>query len=109
MTSRRALRHFAGLAAMLPALLLIALLYVLPLARLAELSFGEHSFSLDAYRELFGDWSYSAILFRTLRLSVYVVMGCLLFGYPIAYVIAFASRRRRVVLSLLVLLPYWTS
>lgn len=98
-----------GLIWMLPALLMIALLYGLPLLRLAALSFGEDDWSLASYHELFDMWSYGATLLRTLRISVLVVLGCLLFGYPIGYVLAFSSVQWRLTLSLLALLPFWTS
>jgi ABC-type spermidine/putrescine transport system permease subunit I len=98
-----------GLTLMLPALLMVLLLYGIPLVRLADISFGETGFSLAHYCELFASWSYGEILLRTVRLSAIVVVGCLMFGYPIGYVLAFSSARRRMLLSLLVLLPFWTS
>jgi putative spermidine/putrescine transport system permease protein len=94
---------------MLPALLFIFTLHAAPLLRLISLSFGHDDLSLDSYRELFGMWSYGATLFRTLRISATVVVGCLIWGFPIAYVLAFASPDRRVVLWLLVLLPSCSS
>jgi ABC-type spermidine/putrescine transport system permease subunit I len=99
----------AGIALMLPALLFVGILFGIPLMRLAAISFGEPEFSLAPYRELFGAWSYGDILLRTSWLSLLVVAGCLLFGYPIGYVLAFSTPRRRALLSLLVLLPFWTS
>lgn len=94
---------------MLPALALVALLYMIPLATLATVSFGEHGFTLDAYDQLFGAWSYGTILVRSVRLSIIVTLGCLLFGYPMGYVVAFSAARTRALLALLVLLPFWTS
>lgn len=98
-----------GLALILPATLFVGALFLYPLLRLGAISFGEDQFSLAYYRELFGAWSYGAILWRTFRLSAIVAAGCLLFGYPIGYVLAFSTPRWRVLLSLLVLLPFWTS
>jgi ABC-type spermidine/putrescine transport system permease subunit I len=98
-----------GLVWMLPALLMVGLLYGAPLLRLAALSFGESEWTLTSYRELFEMWSYGGTLLRTLRISMLVVIGCLLFGYPIGYVLAFSSAQWRLILSLLVLLPFWTS
>lgn len=94
---------------MLPALLTVGLLYAVPLLQLAKLSFGEDDFSLAWYHQLFESWSYGGTLLRTLRISALVVLGCLIFGYPLGYVLAFAAPRRRLVLALLVLLPFWTS
>jgi ABC-type spermidine/putrescine transport system permease subunit I len=98
-----------GLALILPALLLIGLLYLVPVLQLAAISFGEQERSLAAYADLFGVWSYGGILLRTTFVSASVVIGCILFGYPIGYVLAFSSPRLRACLSLLVLLPFWTS
>jgi len=98
-----------GLLWMLPALLMIGLLYGAPLLRLALLSFGESEWTLTSYRELFEMWSYGGTLLRTLRISILVVIGCLIFGYPLGYVLAFASAQWRLALSLLVVLPFWTS
>lgn len=111
LSSRLSRRFFGGtgLAWMLPALLLVGILHLIPLVRLAGISFGEHEMSLAPYGELFGAWSYGGILLRSLRISAMTVIGCLLFGYPIGYVLAFSTPRRRALLSLLVLLPFWTS
>jgi len=94
---------------LVPALLMIGLLYIVPMVRLLGLSFGEEGFSFAAYTELFSAWSYGAILWRTFRISALVVLVTLAFGYPLAYVLAFSSPRLRAVISLLVLLPFWTS
>jgi putative spermidine/putrescine transport system permease protein len=94
---------------LVPALLLVGILYLAPLGRLAALSFGESGFSLDAYGTLFSAWSYDSIMLRTFRISLIVVLACAVLGYPIAYVLAFATPRRRALLSLMVLLPFWTS
>lgn len=94
---------------MLPALALIFGLYIIPIGHLAAVSFGEKSASFAAYTQLFGEWSYSVILWRSVRLSAAVTVACALLGYPIGYVLAFSSGRARALMSLLVLLPFWTS
>ena len=98
-----------GVLLLLPALLLVGGLYVLPILRLGGVSLGEHGASVDAYMRLFGDWAYQRILLRTFALSAAVVIGCIVLGYPIGYVLAFSSPRWRAILSLMVLLPFWTS
>lgn len=105
----RARSRLAGLLLILPALTLVSALYVLPVLRLGGLSLGEHGLSVEAYARLFGDWSYQTILLRSFGLSGLVVLGCIVLGYPIGYVLAFSSPRWRAVLSLMVLLPFWTS
>ena len=49
------------------------------------------------------------ILARTFRVSLTVTLGCLLLGYPTAYVLSRVSGRVRRVLLLLVIVPYLTS
>ncbi len=93
----------------LPALVFIGALHAAPILRLIGLSFGDGNFSLDAYRELFGLWSYGPTLLRTVRISAWVVVGCLFWGFPIAYVLAFSGPRQRVVLWMLVIIPSWAS
>lgn len=94
---------------LIPAMLLIGVLYFIPMLRLLGLSFGEEDFSFAAFQELFTAWSYGGILWRTFRISAFVVLVTLALGYPIAYVLAFSTPRTRALISLLVLLPFWTS
>jgi putrescine transport system permease protein len=56
----------------------------------------EDSFYLDAY-------------LRSVRVAGLSALICLLVGYPMAYAIARAPERRRNLLLLLVILPFWTS
>jgi ABC-type spermidine/putrescine transport system permease subunit I len=93
----------------LPALLFIGALHAAPILRLIWLSFGEAQFELGTYRDLFGLWSYGSTLLRTVRISAWVVVGCILWGFPIAYVLAFARPSLRIVLWILVLVPSWAS
>lgn len=67
----------------------------------------ERGFTLDAYAQLL-DPLYLGIIARTLLLSLIATLGCLLIGFPMAYVIARSGRWRRWLL-LLVVLPFWTS
>jgi putative spermidine/putrescine transport system permease protein len=52
---------------------------------------------------------YRDVLFRTFWVSASVTLVCLLFGYPLAYLIATSGLRTSAILLLLVLLPFWTS
>jgi spermidine/putrescine transport system permease protein len=52
------------------------------------------------------NWEY---IFRSIRISAYVTVACLLFGYPLAYWIAFHGGRWKSQLLLLVLLPFFVS
>jgi putative spermidine/putrescine transport system permease protein len=52
---------------------------------------------------------YLSVLGRTLWISVVVTALCLLFGFPVAYLLANAPERIASVLMILLLLPFWTS
>jgi len=67
----------------------------------------ERGFTVEAYVQLL-DPLYLGIIARTVLLAVMATAGCLLIGFPMAYVIARSGRWRRVLL-LLVVLPFWTS
>ncbi len=67
----------------------------------------EQGLTLASYRQLF-DPLYLGIFWESLLLAGAATLGCLLIGYPMAYVIARSGRWRRVLLFLVVL-PFWTS
>ena len=49
------------------------------------------------------------LMWRTIKISFFVTLLCLLTGYPIAYLLATLPTRYSNVLILLLLLPFWTS
>jgi putrescine transport system permease protein len=55
------------------------------------------------------DELYLAAFLNSLWVALVCTLLCLLIGYPMAYAIATASERWRVLLLLLVVLPFWTS
>lgn len=64
-------------------------------------------FTLDHYRR-FVEPLYLQVLLRTTLWALGATAGCLLLGYPVAWVIA-RARRFRGLLLLLVVLPFWSS
>ena len=52
---------------------------------------------------------YISIITRTVYISVSVTMLCLVFGFPIAYILATATPRTRNLLMICLLLVFWTS
>lgn len=55
------------------------------------------------------DQIYITLFLRTLAVAGVVTMLCLLMGYPVAFLMAQAGAGWRIVLMILVLLPFWTS
>jgi putrescine transport system permease protein len=65
--------------------------------------------NLQNYLLVFQDELYLAALLNSLWIALVCTALCLLLGYPMAYAIATAPERRRVLLLMLVVLPFWTS
>jgi len=81
--------------------------FVLPVAVMVGRSFDAHGLSLAHYRNLFTTGLYVSVMLTTFETSAVVTAGCLLLGYPVAYLLATSGPRARTVMLVLVLLPYW--
>ena len=64
--------------------------------------------TLSTWLEL-GNPNYPAIVWRTLRLSVYCTLLCILLGIPFSYTIARAPEKKQRWLLMLVIIPFWTN
>ncbi|UXN57645.1 ABC transporter permease subunit [Phyllobacterium zundukense] len=103
------LRRHGFLLLMLPALLLLGAVYGVPIFRLLATSFGANEWSLNSYEVALTDRYMWKVLLSTLRLSAEVTALCLLLGYPVAYLMIRSGPRWTQVLTILVVLPMWTS
>jgi putative spermidine/putrescine transport system permease protein len=107
-TARRSIDPRAFLAA--PALVYIALMFVLPLGLLlAKSLWGPDGFTLAGYRRVFGDPYYLQVIFDSLKLAFTTTLLALLAGYPAAFALARARGTTQVVLFALVFLPLTVS
>ncbi len=64
--------------------------------------------ALDAFTLVLTDPYYRAALLISLRIATVATVVCIIIGYPMALAIARAAPRRRNLLLLLVMLPFWT-
>ncbi len=98
-----------GLAA--PALVVIALVIVIPVGWLFYLSFtgSDGQFSLDHYRKMVEYKSYARVFVTTFQVSLFTTLICIVIGYPLAYFLALLPARWTGLFMLAVLLPFWTS
>ncbi len=55
------------------------------------------------------DATYLSILFKSLRLALLTSALCALFGFPIAYVIATSTPKKKLFYYALLLIPFWTN
>ena len=65
--------------------------------------------TFENYAYLFQDGYYGIIYLASLKMAAIGTLLCLLLGYPMAYFIARQPPRRRQILLLAVILPFWIS
>jgi putrescine transport system permease protein len=78
------------------------------------LAWGEQGFAgiratFENYAYLFQDGYYGIIYLASLKMAAIGTLLCLLLGYPMAYFIARQPARRRQILLMAVILPFWIS
>jgi putative spermidine/putrescine transport system permease protein len=94
---------------LLPALAVLVLLFLAPLAVMATRAFTDPEPGLGNFSWFFGSEAAVKALLRTFTVAGIVTIVCLALAYPYAYLMTVCSPRTRAVLTLLVLLPFWTS
>jgi len=83
-----------------------------PYAPLFELFEGVYlrvTLNLENYRLLYEDSLYWTAYLNSVKIAAVSTVVALLVGYPMAYAMARAPHRWRLVLVMLVILPFWTS
>lgn len=99
----------AMLLLMAPALFVVVVLLVVPLAWLSwESVYHDGGFTLANYRRIFTG-AYLDTFLLTFKLSMIVTGITLLLGYPVAYFAASISPRCSALVLGMVILPFWTS
>ncbi|MEU4228123.1 ABC transporter permease [Nonomuraea sp. NPDC026600] len=94
---------------LLPATAMLLVFFVYPLTAIIWRSFTDPAAGLGNYTALLHDDVSIKILLRTLRTSLIVAVCTLIIAYPYAYAMTRVGPRARSVLTVLVLLPFWTS
>jgi putative spermidine/putrescine transport system permease protein len=103
---RETLRHVLML---LPAVLVLAVLFAYPLLGIVNRSVYKAGYTLDMYRQIFRVPVYLQVILATFKVSALVTMVCLALGYPLAYMLATRRPRTAQLLMIIVVLPFFTS
>ncbi len=93
----------------LPALALLLVLLVYPLVLSTARSLTEQNGGTGPYQWLIENPVYLRILLRTFLTAAAVTAICLVLAYPYAYLMTIVSLRWRVLMFVVVLVPFWTS
>ncbi len=99
-----------------PFLIFIVVVFLLPLLVVSYFSLGPTDFefntplTLDFYREFFfGSSLYTQVLWTTVEISLFSAVVVVVLGYPVAYYLAKQPPRKRMLLSMILLLTFYTS
>jgi len=103
--------------ALLPPLAWLLVFFAVPMLVILAYSFATRSeggavvlgFSLENYARLADSKLYFWAMLRSLRIAIVVTVVTLFVAYPVAYYIALVATRRRVVLFVLLIVPWWCS
>ncbi len=116
-TSRHHSRRWSLPLLALPMVVVLAVVFVMPIASLLGLSFyamtgpatvGDQ-LTTENYWNFFTDWFYLRIIYNTFWLGGVVVLCCLVIGYPVSYFLARTHSRWRGLLLFLVVAPLLVS
>lgn len=66
------------------------------------------TFTLDNYKRLF-DANYVQIYAQSLFIALFTTLICIIAGYPFAFLIARVFTKKKAVLYMLVIIPFWTN
>ena len=109
-------RRTLAIAGLAPIILWQIVFFVCPMALLAVYSFWrlidykiDYTPTLYNYRDLFSNPLLFNALLLSLQVAVAVTFVCAILAYPIAYFIAKKAGRWRILLLILVIVPFWTS
>ena len=100
---------WTGMGFAFPALLLLAFFFVLPVLALLLRSITEPELGLQNYAELFATSTYARVLFNTFLVAGVVTLFSLLFGFPVAWLLAIMPDRWSRIVFAIILLSMWTN
>ncbi|KND60565.1 Ribose ABC transport system, permease protein RbsC [Candidatus Burkholderia verschuerenii] len=92
-----------------PALLLLAIFFVLPVLSLLLRSIMEPTPGLQNYAELLGSTTYLKVFGNTFLVATVVTVATVVIGFPTAWLLAIAPRRISSLLFSILLLSMWTN
>lgn len=107
-SSTRPIRLGPGLL-VIPALLLIGLVFLWPMARLLMRSFSEADSPLANFQRILTTPLYTDALLRTFGYAALATVGSLILGYPLAYRMRVVRPSVRGLLILLVVIPFFVA
>lgn len=101
--------RFRGIKLLLPTLLLLTIFFLLPVVALLLRSVLEPTPGIGNYAELLGSSTYLRVFANTFLVASMVTAVTLLFGFPIAWLLAILPKKWSSLLFSILLLSMWTN
>ncbi|MUL81155.1 MULTISPECIES: ABC transporter permease [unclassified Mycolicibacterium] len=102
-------RRLGDIGLLLPSILLVVGVFGLPLAIMFWQAFSDPELGFGNFAWYLGDSVQRSVLLRTFTTGLEVTVICLVLGYPYAYAMVAFGPTVRIALTLIVLVPFWTS
>lgn len=99
----------AGFSSLLPALILIALFFVVPVLALLLRSVTEPAPGLQNYATLLGDGTYARVFFNTFLVAAVVTAVTVLVAFPVAWMLAIMPAALASIVFGVIILSMWTN
>lgn len=108
--------HWEKFGTIAPVTIWMGIFFALPLTLILVTSFMtrgtygdiEATFTIQNYVRFF-DPLYIQIVWKSVLMSLYTTVICLLLGYPFAYIVSQAHPKYRNILLMLIIVPFWTN
>ncbi|MBK0417557.1 ABC transporter permease [Leucobacter sp. CSA1] len=97
------------LLVLLPALIVLAVFYFYPMLTVLVAAFTDPQPGLQNFEWFFSQAVNLQVLGRTLSISFWVMIICVLLAFPFAFFMTVVKPNTRNMLMLIVLVPFWTS
>lgn len=94
---------------LLPALLLIALFFIVPVLMLLMRSVLEPEVGLQNYEALLGSTTYLRVFLNTFMVASVVTVASILIGYPVAWLLAIMPEKWSRIVLAIIILSMWTN
>ncbi|HEX2285167.1 MAG TPA: ABC transporter permease [Mycobacterium sp.] len=102
-------RRRSAIALLSPALILVLGAFAVPLAIMLWSAISDPALGFGNFQWYLSDAVQRDVLVRTFTTALTVTLVCLVLGYPYAYAMVAFGPKVRAVLTLLILVPFWTS
>lgn len=102
-------RRLGDVGLLLPSILLVVGVFGLPLVIMFWQAFSDPELGFGNFAWYLGDSVQRSVLLRTFTTGLEVTAICLILGYPYAYAMVAFGPAMRIALTLIVLVPFWTS